>query len=243
MKMNRRPRQILSVLTAPLMSLFLLAGVVAQQNMHLKPRDCAAYHARAKAAVDAVPYSIAAGSWTGKDVEITRAAQTLLRPNAILNRVYRENDSSAFAHGHREASLLIVQCKDANDMLGHYPPICYPNFGKTEIYRARRDWKVGDLKIPGTEYRFTTRAHGQDTITTVYNFLIVPNHGIVPTKDALESSAEDYQERYLGAAQFQVVFEAPATADLPTSEHDEIFTTLMTPNISLIKTLTSGGLS
>jgi hypothetical protein len=239
--MKLRPRQLLFVITAPVLSIGLLGGVVAEQNKHLKPRDVAPYHARAKEAIDAVPYSIAGGLWTGKDEELPPAAQTLLRPNAWINRTYRENDTST-SRGLREVSLLIVQCKDSNDMLGHYPPICYPNSGKTQISATPRHWQVGELTIPGTEYRFSSRAQGHDIITTVYSFLIVPNHGIAATMKDVESTAEDYQERYFGAAQFQVVFEAAAGADRPGSERDEIFTTLMTPNISLIKTLTSGGL-
>lgn len=241
--MKLRPRQLLFVITAPVLSIGLLGAVVAEQNTHLKPRDVAPYHARAKVAIEAVPYSIAGGLWTGKDEELPQAAQTLLRPNAWINRTYRENDTSAFSRRSRAVSLLIVQCRDSNDMLGHYPPICYPNSGKTQIYTAARQWKVGDITIPGTEYRFSSRADGRDTITTVYSFLIVPNHGIAPTMKDVEATAEDYQERYFGAAQFQVVFESAAGADRPVSERDEIFTTLMTPNISLIKTLTSGGLS
>src|SRR3954466_16233234 len=106
--MKLRPRQFLFVIGAPMLSLGLLGAVVAEQNKHLKPRDVAPYHARAKAAIDAVPSSIAGGLWTGKDEELIQAAQTLLRPNAWINRTYRENDTSGLSHASRVVSLLIV---------------------------------------------------------------------------------------------------------------------------------------
>src|SRR5690349_1570524 len=116
-EMKPRSRHVLYFLFSPALTVCLLGGTVLQQSTHLKPKDAAPYHARAKAAIDAVPYSISAGAWTGRDEEIPRAAQTLLRPNAIINRTYIENDTSAFPHTRREASLLIVQCLDSNDML------------------------------------------------------------------------------------------------------------------------------
>src|SRR5438477_7343006 len=116
-------RQLAFVLTPPVLSMGLLAGIVAEQATHLKPKDVEPYHDRARAAVDAVPYFI--GNWTGKDDDIPAAAQKLLRPNAILSRTYSEIDTSSLGGRHREASLLIVQCRDSRDMVGHFPPICY----------------------------------------------------------------------------------------------------------------------
>jgi hypothetical protein len=58
----------------------------------------------------------------------------------------------------------------------------------------------------------------------------------------VEQAAEDYQQRFYGAAQFQVVFHAQASAEPSREQRDEVFATLMAPNISLIQTLTSGGL-
>ena len=56
----------------------------------------------------------------------------------------------------------------------------------------------------------------------------------------VEQAAEDYQQRYFGAAQFQVVFQSEGAAQRPREERDEIFATLIGPNIHLIETLTSG---
>ena len=239
-------RQLAFVIAPPLLSVGLLAAMVAQQTTHLKPQDVEPYQARAKAAVEAVPYVVAGGRWTGTDEEIPVAAQKLLRPNAILSRLYVDNSPADYRNSeHRLASLLIVQCRDSRDMVGHYPPICYRAHGMTldEPECGPRDWTVGGMKIPGYEYEFTGIAEGKAFRKVVYNFLIVPGRGIVRDMKGVEQAAEDYQQRYYGAAQFQVVFHGQASAE-PRSrqERDEIFATLMGPNIKLIETLTSGGL-
>jgi hypothetical protein len=239
--MGLRYRQLAFTITAPLLSVGLLVGIFAEQRTHLKPQDVEPYHARAKAAVDQVPYFI--GTWSGQDDEVPVAAQKLLRPNAILNR--RFVDSTPGADGrttYRYASLLIVQCRDSRDMVGHYPPICYRAHGLSidEKSCGPRDWTVNGKTIPGYEYHFTEVLAGRSTRTTVYNFLIVPGRGIVRDMKGVEQAAEDYQQRYYGAAQFQVVFQSEGSAERSREERDAIFATLMGPNIQLLETLTSG---
>src|SRR3954464_15817082 len=192
-------RQLAFVIAPPLMSVALLAGIVAEQSTHLKPRDVEPYHARAKAAVDSVPYII--GNWTGKDNQVPLAAQRLLKPNAILSRTYLDNPTGG-EYQPRMASLLIVQCRDSRDMVGHYPPICYRAQGMMldEKFSRDRDWNVNGAKIPGHEYQFTEVWQGQTNHTVVYNFLIVPGRGIVRDMKGVEEAAEDYQQRYYGAA-------------------------------------------
>jgi hypothetical protein len=58
----------------------------------------------------------------------------------------------------------------------------------------------------------------------------------------VEEAAEDYQQRYYGAAQFQVVFHGLASADRSRDERDEMFATLIGPNLKLIETLKAGAL-
>jgi hypothetical protein len=243
--MRVRLRQLAFVLTPPVLSVSLLIGIFAEQRGHLKPQDVEPYHTRAKDAVDHVPYVV--GTWTGQDQEITVAAQKLLRPNAILSRMYIDTAPSDYRTQQRAATLLIVQCRDSRDMVGHYPPICYRAHGMTldEKYCGPRDWTVNGTRIPGYEYQFTEVFAGQTSRTTVYNFLIVPGRGIVRDMKGVEQAAEDYQQRYYGAAQFQVVFRGQASAERSREsrvERDAIFATLMGPNIKLIETLTSGGL-
>jgi hypothetical protein len=113
-------------------------------------------------------------------------------------------------------------------------------------YAEPRDWNVGGMTIPGVEYGFEQKLVGQTYRTTVYNFFVVPggksNNPLRRDMDAVRDAAEDYQQRYYGAAQFQVVFQGLSSADLSRSERDEIFQTLIEPTIPVIKTLSSGGL-
>jgi hypothetical protein len=236
-------RQLAFALTPPLLSVGLLAGIVAEQRTHLQPHDVDPYHARAKAAVEKVPYFI--GTWSGKKEEIPVAAQKLLQPNAILYRTYINTSTDEDRQSeYRSASLLIVQCLNTRDMVGHYPPICYRAHGMTQDEKqcGPRDWTVNGMRIPGYEYQFTEVIQGQTSRTTVYNFLIVPGRGIVRDMKDVERAAEDYQQRHYGAAQFQVVFHGPGSSDESRAERDEIFATLLGPNTTLIETLISGGL-
>jgi len=111
-----------------------------------------------------------------------------------------------------------------------------------EKYSGPRDWNVGGKTICGYEYQFTEVWQGQTSRTTVYNFLIVPGRGIVRDMKGIEEAAEDYQQRYYGAAQFWVVFQGLASADRSREERDAIFSALLGPNIHMIETLTSGAL-
>ena len=234
-------RQLAFLLAPPLLSIGLLAGIASEKRTHIQPDDVEPYHARVRQGVEEIPYVI--GYWTGSQKPVQLAAQKLLRPNIIENRVYVDKEPSA--DWRRAATLLIVHCKDSRDMVGHYPPVCYPAHGRMELEnnRAARDWQVGDLTITGTEYQFSDRTSGAEEYrTTVYNFLVAPGTGVVRDMDNVRKSAEDYQKRYYGAAQFQVVFSAPALADLTRAERDEIFHTLIHPTIPVIKLLSTGGL-
>jgi len=234
--MTPRIRKLAFVLIAPMLSAGLLFGIVAENRKYLKPEDFEPYHVQAKAAIESLPLMI--GSWVGSDAtdDIPRQAQILLKPNKILSRRYADT-SVASLNRPRTAYLLIVQCKLASDMVGHFPPICYPSHGMETIEDEKRDWVVNDLRITGKEYQFRQTKDGQTQISTVYNFLIVPGRGIVRDIKGVEQAAEDYQQRYYGAAQFQVVFTEPSNEPMTRAEHDEIFTTLMTPAVPIIRQL------
>ena len=121
------------------------------------------------------------------------------------------------------------------DMSGHYPPNCYRNSGEELTYQKLREWQVNGMTISGTEYHFQQTTATESTRTAVYDFLIVPGAGggICPDMKAVDKAAEDYQRRFFGAAQFQLVMDA----DLSVDERDEIFRTLMGPCVPVIKTV------
>ncbi len=243
-----RVRQLAFLLTPPLLACTLLAGIVAEQRTHIKPVDVEPYHARARAAIEAVPYVI--GYWTGKDDDIPPAAQKLLRPNAILSRTYIDTQPSA--RGPRVASLLIVQCRDSRDMVGHYPPICYRAQGarprvSPAAWAARK--KVlsatgvsATPSFPVWSTVFSIDARGNFGVRRSITSSLFPVRASSATCRVLPMPPRTTSSAIYGAAQFQVVFNSLASEDLSQAEHDEIFATLMAPNLSLIQTLTSGGL-
>jgi hypothetical protein len=226
------------IFAAPAACVALLLGMIAESSTRITPADAGPYHARAKAAIESIPMQI--GSWSGKEETeetIPKQAIALLHPNKIRALKYSDNAPSPRWYD-RWASLLVDQCFDAGDMNGHWPPNCYVNSGEEQTFAQPRDWKVGDLVITGTEYHFVKTSPTESTRTAVYNFLIVPGRGILRDMAGVRKAAEDYQQRYYGAAQFQLLM----NADLPQQERDEIFTTLMQPCVPVIRTLMSGGI-
>jgi hypothetical protein len=237
--MSRRSFKLLSLLLAPAMSLALLGGIATEHRRYLKPADFEPYHVRAKEAIESLPLMI--GSWNGFDAdeEVPKEAQVLLKPNRILMRRYTDTSVASLTRP-RQVSLLIVQCKLSGDMVGHFPPICYPSHGYELVAKAARDWKIGTMSIPGMEYQFTKNNDGRPERSIIYNFFVVPTRGLARDIDGVKAAAEDYQQRYYGAAQFQVQFSSRVDGDLPQSERDEIFTTLMEKAVPVIEQLNRG---
>jgi len=234
--MTGKARNILMIFTAPVLCLGLLGGMVGEKQTFLTPEDAEPYHQRAKAAIESLPYIIPP-YWTGTDVpedpRVQAAVIKLLRPNIILRREYVESVPNVPVQYSRRAHLLIVQCRDSRDMYGHYPPRCYVAHGMTLDSEKDRNWTVGDMTIRGKEYQFSQNDGDQTYRQIVYNFMIVPGTGIVRDMQGISDAAEDYQQRFYGAAQFQIVMDG----DMPVSERDNILVTLLGANPSIIKTV------
>jgi hypothetical protein len=249
--MRRSLKSITFMLVAPVICLGVLAAMGVEKSGYVKPENTDAYHADIREAIGLqigrisnpegqVPLFI--GNWVGHADDIPAAAQQLLRPNAILSRNYVYQIASN--RRHRQAGLLIVQCRDPRDMLGHYPPVCYKTYGETLDRTEPRDWKVGGLAIPGMAYEFSQSWQGRRSSRVVYNFLIVPGKGIVRDMPELSKASEFYQQRYWGAAQLQLVVPVdrsqPLTAEQMEKERaelDQIFEELVGPNVWIIEKL------
>src|SRR5438270_7313246 len=136
------------ILVSPVLCLVVLGGVVLENRRHTRREDAAPFHARAREALAAWPQTVLGRTpddeWTSRETKIPDAAIQLLHPNATVSRRYvnLKNDR-------KWADLLIVQCSDPIDMSGHYPPNCYPNSGEPLVYKAERNWQVGDVNVPG----------------------------------------------------------------------------------------------
>lgn len=208
----------------------ILAGVYGEKQHRVQPANVEPFHAMVRDQIENIPYQL--GGWVGSDEAVPPAAMKLLHPNVMLSRMYVNP-----AEMGQWCGLLVEQCRDSRDMLGHYPPICYPAHGMPQLSAEKRDWNVDGLEIHGMEYHFSSNDGGQSHLLPVYNFMIVPGWGFVRDMDGLQVAAKDYQRRYFGAAQIQLTF----PPNLTQQQQDEIFSQMMAPNVPMLRTLAAGG--
>lgn len=224
----------------PTISILMLLGMVAEARTHITPADAEPHQLRCQKAINDFPMEIvsAHGTWTGKNTPVPVSATQLLRPNTILSRDYVKDGGPA------QVSLLIVDCKDARDLQGHYPPNCYPAQGQPLLSQKERTWHLPHMDVDGMEYHFGPQTPtGEEQV--VYNFFVTPrvpgamvSHKIldgVICRDigSVYESGEDYQRRYFGAAEFQLV----SGSEMTTQELDQAFEDLLGPNEAMILTL------
>jgi len=213
----------------PMVALAMLFAIGLLNAMKPGPKDAEPYHVQIKRLAREVPYRI--GSWTGVDMELDWSAVRLLKPNAVVKRQYTHEADKG-----KQVWFALIQCKDARDMGGHYPPECYPANGwiisKAEKYR----WQVGDLTIDGVVYR--VNRHGISAVGQQNaNIIILPDGRFVCDMDDVWEVASDYYRHYYGAAQIQIV-----TDDrMPRDEFDQLVKLFISTNMPLIEMIRSGG--
>ncbi len=228
---------------APMLCLGMLTGAMYAQRQWPQRQDAGPYHVRCASAIAAIPLQM--GPWVGKERAPQSAAIQVLKPNIIRNIEFTDPRVTALRQPENRISLSIVQCKRIADMLGHFPPNCYPAFGDTLNGQLVREWQIEPLdgtgvplKIQGMEYTFERVINGKTYKRIVYNFMVAPGRGVLREMKELEEAAEDYLQRYYGAAQIQLVFDSLAGQELPAAERDQVFSTLMrycAPAIEMVK--------
>jgi hypothetical protein len=210
-----------------ILTVVLLGGIVAHSMARPKASDAEPYHRRVYASFDTLPTSF--GGWASADEPAPEGAVKLLRPNRMLQRRFTRDGIGA--------SFLVVACKDAADLGGHYPPNCYPGQGFVRLETLDMDWDVGGRTVAGRQYQFRkTRGMEQHTLF-VDSLLIVPGVGFVRDIDEVRKAAGDYTRQYYGAAQVQVV-----TTDAVTrKQREQIFQEILGANMAVIDALRSEG--
>jgi hypothetical protein len=206
----------------------LLLGAAAERLSLRPPADATPYHDEVRAAAKALPMRV--GDWVGTDVEQPQAAVRLLRPNVIFCRRY-DNMSS---DDRQEATFLLVQCPDARDLVGHFPPICYPNQGWKLLGATPTDWTVGGVTVHGTRYEFLRPSGGAAVI--VRNFMILPDGRFAPNMDAVDEASKNVDRRFYGAAQVQVTMDS----SIPEQQRNAVFNALVAGNWPVIEAIRSG---
>jgi len=199
--MKSKRRGILERMIAPGLALAVLTGFTVQRLSYATPQDAESYHQRVRQAIEGIPREI--GDWKSTDIPIVEAATRLLQPNAILSRRYVD------AKSHRSVNLLVVHCRSARDMGGHYPPICYPAHGWEGKNRDRITWELGEhTSVQGAEYEFTRHLAAM----RVVNLLVMPDGTVTGDIAAVRKAASDYLNHFYGAGQVQLVFAGHTTA-------------------------------
>jgi hypothetical protein len=215
----------------PIAAAFVLTGAMAWEvGLRPTPADAEPFHAAAAEAVNGLPMKF--GSWDGVEVPVPTSARTLLNPNALVSRVYRNTETGD------QASLVLVQCRDTRDMAGHYPPICYPGQGWVEQKddRQRVEVRLSDRTLMTVRYRFSRQGFDRDRYLSVYNFFAIPGQGLPIDMEAVRSAAEDYTARPFGAAQIQVVFDGRRSLE----EERAVAAALLNPMEPVIDLLSDG---
>lgn len=216
-------------LAAPIVSLCLLGAIgLDSAGRRYIPEGADEYHAHVAAAIELIPYRV--GDWVGVDKEIRPEALRILDANVSLNRTYRHVKTG------ESAVLLLVHCSDARSLLGHYPPVCYPSQGWTEMDRRSRHLESPGLPVDATEYAFEHETLGQAGQIEVAHFTVLPDGRVAPNLDLLDESARDRRTKFFGGASLQMVVDA----NLPAPRRQEIYDTLLEAASPWIEVVQSG---
>lgn len=192
---------------APVLTLGLLIAVGVDGRISPeKVENATAYFDAVRASVESLPRQI--GRWTGRDVPVQPAAQELLRPNVLMQRRYTDPLSGSYV------DLLIVHCGDVRDMIGHFPPVCYPAngwemLGEGEAVRV----PTRERTVDAMEYRFARSLEDRDLNQVIMNFFIGPDASdpVAPDYRYVSAAAGSIELAGLGAAQVQII--TPSTMD------------------------------
>src|SRR4051812_2381370 len=185
---------------APFMCAAILAGLLAMGGISAgRPYGTTEYRARCKAAIEAIPRKI--GPAVGVDAPPTPAAQKLLSPNKILERRYFDPVTGA------GFSLLIVHCGDVRDMIGHFPPVCYPAHGWKARDASRQELEVNGEHADAVRYDFSRTDDVLERRMSVFNFFVIPEEGatLFRDMDSVERASRSSETGGLGVAQVQIV--------------------------------------
>jgi len=193
----------------------LLAGAGADALTSPSAGDSAPYLKSVRDAYASTPMRL--GNWLGTDVPVPASAITLLRPNVLLSREYVDLENG------RKVTFLLVHCSDARDILGHYPPVCYPSAGWVEQSREQKQWTVNGVSIPGYEYRFASAPGSGLPSLVVMNTMLLPDGAFHEDMDAVRKTAARLRLRSWGAGQIQVLVDE----SLSTADRDAVFESMV----------------
>jgi len=216
MDRNAPLRKIIAL--APVLSLVLVVGLsFALPTFAAPDGSVEARRAEIAVALEETPWLI--GPWVGEIAQVPREAQKLLRSNSILSRVYSRR------HG-PQVHVLLVHCDDARDMLGHYPPVCYPSSGYVAIEgetASDLELEVSGRSLPVQTYAFERMRDRTETERIrVFNAFILPDGRVSREIDDINQQSERAPIARLGVAQLQLITPASVPLDEAVASANEI---------------------
>ncbi len=197
----------------------VLAGAAFADRTIIRPppAEATAFHAHVRDAVANVPSTVVAGAdgvLVAEDVPLPPAAVAMLEPNATLSKRFRRVGGGPDLAGW--AQFLIIHCRDARDLQGHYPPNCYPGRGFEPQSSEPVEWP--ELGLVGQRYVFTRDTNGVNETVHVFNLMLLPDGTVGRDMTTISDASRRLRLRERGAAQVQIVFPAPRSASMPTDE-------------------------
>ena len=181
-------------------SIVLIALLGDRAFLKSAPAQAQGYHDAVKSAADAMP--MVYGSWLGVDAAVPPAAVKMLHPNIIISRRFHNISTD------ETVTLLLVHVKDARDVLGHYPPVCYSGQGWKLLSRQPVQWQAEQRSVQGMEYQFSRERDNIGTKLVVDNFFLMRGGTSCRDMDDVETAAQDRQRKFFGVAQVQFVHSA-----------------------------------
>ena len=185
---------------APLATVAILVSLWVTSNINAQDVPGAEqYHARVKAAIEQIPYRI--GDWRGGDAQVAVSARRLLKPNEILQRKYVNSTTG------RHISMLIVHCGDVRDMVGHYPPVCYPATGWKMMGSEDVSLMIGGNLATARWYQFRKTVGGIRNEMSVLDFFVLPisTQSVVADMEVVTRVSQRSNLAGLGVAQVQIL--------------------------------------
>jgi len=182
---------------APALAVVLLTGMAVGNSFKPSPGDAEPFHKAVRDAADAMPDHV--GKWKATSEPADEAAVQLLRPNVLAKRRFTADDERVYP------TFMVVQTRDARDLVGHYPPICYRSHGWRQMAARPVTWEAGGKTFPGREYVYAMDRPEGEVRTAVANFFILPDGRVLADHEEVRQLASDYTRRHFGAAQIWVV--------------------------------------
>ena len=192
-------------LAIPFSLLTLVVIGVARSNP-VNTQAIKTYHEHIAELIEEIPVDV--NGWVGHEVPLPQSATSLLNPNGIVARQYINEERGVIA------TLMIVQCKDARDMGGHYPPVCYPANGWTNTNDSENQvFSLGDQSL--RVYGFSRTAGRIEREITIYSLFALPTGELTNQMSDVRRLSANYDYRKFGAAQLQILI----NGEVDTQDH------------------------